>query len=1143
MPDKIHLSLTHDPTLSAAQPAPESGWEAETYAVSAARGVEAEEKKLELEPDAVLELILDNGIRLLVAAEDAERYLGTASRGEGMAGAIRVGQTLRLTGSNLPPSLTREGLGAWMLKALRVYRQGPAGMTALAAAGSLQDSLLEHGEGLFRCDTHHWELSPVEAVPPGPGPVLLFIHGTASSTKGSFHGLWQEAYRQRIAELYGERVYGLEHRSLTESPVVNALDLARRLPKGAVLHLVSHSRGGLVGELLARANRVEADPFTEEEIQKLLDHAERTGRKGYQAIAGQLRELNRELRDRAVRIERFVRVACPARGTTLASGRLDRWASVMLNLFAKGLEAAPVIEPAARAFGLLQNFLLAVVKERADARILPGLEAMMPDSPLVELLNPPEVRLEGSLHVLAGDYQGESLLSWLSDCLSEAFYGGRTDLVVNTPSMAGGAERVEGLYQKSLSGPEVHHLSYFRRDESVLPLLGALAGENRDYERLASPSRAYISRGGRRIKSKPDASIVLLLPGIMGSHLQIDGDRIWFDPLSLIAGEMKKLGIEAEGVRTDGWQDLYYENLARYLAESHEVRPFVYDWRCSIRTTAKHFSQVLDQAILDARERGKAVRIVAHSMGGLVARLALKERWEALKSLPGSRLLQLGTPNGGSHAMAVGLLGRDDFIQMIERWFDWKHDMREFLGIVRDFPGVLELLPWPGENGLAGDGHDYFAHGTWQDWYAQDKESDTRNGWQMPPKQALEQALEVVKELQAAPLDPNCTLYVAGCGETPVAVRIADGRVEIGYTSEGDGRVSWRTGIPAGVPVWYADAAHGDLPRLESAFAAYVELLESGRTRALPETPPSVRGAAAPVWRPRTLALHTLYPTAGEVLAAALGGSRPLPARVEQVALTRIEVVHGSLAGAESPVLIGAYANDSLRGSALFLDRHLDGSLAKAQKLRRYPNQPGEVAVFFNPVPNRKPAGSIVVGLGPIGELRPGALIHALTHGLIEYVRVKQQQCGLNPSREGAEVSALLVGTGYGGLDVPTGVRCLLEAVRSANHQLSEAKMAMHLGRLTLFEEAEDRAINIVEVAGAGKAFQRCGGLRRPPGPRRGRISPALHGPRQRVAPGAHHRPHWRSELYLRLRPRPQPGQRGIRPAPGRGWADPLGHG
>jgi hypothetical protein len=84
----------------------------------------------------VLELVLEEGTRLLVPAEDAERYLGAASRG----------------------GPTREGLGAWILEALRVYQQGPPAMAAVTAAGALQDSQLAEavsgdlGEGLHGHD-------------------------------------------------------------------------------------------------------------------------------------------------------------------------------------------------------------------------------------------------------------------------------------------------------------------------------------------------------------------------------------------------------------------------------------------------------------------------------------------------------------------------------------------------------------------------------------------------------------------------------------------------------------------------------------------------------------------------------------------------------------------------------------------------------------------------------------------------------------------------------------------------------------------------------------------------------------------------------------------------------------------------------
>ncbi|MDP2786113.1 MAG: hypothetical protein Q8O38_16205, partial [Sulfurimicrobium sp.] len=723
--DPSNIKLRIDGTLKEKDTAI-AEWPAEVYELDGlSRG---EEQRIALEalaPDDVLELELANGTRILVAAEDAGRYLGAAGRGEGEPGQIEVGQVLHLSGVRLPTGTARDSLGAWILKGLRVYRQGPAGMTALIAAGTFQDAQLDDRNGLYRCSTDTFGLSKVDALPRSAEPTLIFIHGTASSTEGSFKDLWaNDKYREQLVKTYGSRLYAFEHRSLTESPIANALELVKTLPNGARLHFVSHSRGGMVGELLARANRIGLEPFTDAEIERFLAHAERLGREGFEADAKRLRELNRELCKRAIQVERFVRVACPARGTTLASGRLDRWASVMLNLLGKGFDATgkiiPGMMPVAKSYGLLKRFLLAVVKQHADARILPGLEAMMPDSPLVGLLNTPDVKIEHPLHVLAGDFQGDGLLPWLGDCLSEVFYGGETDLVVNTPSMSGGAMRLQGIRQKPVSGPQVTHFSYFERDESALALLGALSGDDSQFQLLEGPSRAEISRGGREPKRKDDAPIVFLLPGIMGSHIQLGKDRIWFEPFSMWSGEMARLKVDAQGVTPDGWMDRNYEMLARHLAESHEVRPFSYDWRLSVTDAAARFGQELDQAMLDASERGQPLRIVAHSMGGLVARLALKGRWDQFKAIPGSRLLQLGTPNQGSHSIAAVLMARDDFVQTIERWFDWKHDMREFLEIVRDFPGVLELLPWPEDNGKASDGVDYFDAKVWQTWYGED---------------------------------------------------------------------------------------------------------------------------------------------------------------------------------------------------------------------------------------------------------------------------------------------------------------------------------------------------------------------------------------------------------------------------------------
>ncbi|WP_448874533.1 DUF7379 domain-containing protein [Desulfobulbus propionicus] len=1070
MSDTITLQIEG----SALHPENVAGWEAEVFRLDGVdRGADQPPRDIKVPQGAVVDLLLANGLRILTTADELHRYLGAPlGRGEQKTNTITVGQALRLSGPRLPAGLAREGIGAWVLKGLRVFRTGPAGMTALIAAGSFQDARLEHRLGLYRCATDSWGLTEVETMPASGEPCLLLLHGTASSSEGSFGGLWEQGrYRQTLKDTYGKRIYAFEHRSLTESPVANVLELIKKLPTGARLHLVSHSRGGLVGELLARANRLDQDPFTEGEIERFEKTAKHQGRKGVEADGDRLRELNRELLQRRIRVERFVRVACPARGTTLASGKLDRWASVMANLFSKGLKTAgkaiPLLEPMTKGMELLQNFLLAVVHERTDARVLPGLEAMMPDSPLVGLLNAADVRIDAPLHVLAGDFQGDGLLPWLGDCLSEIFYGGLTDLVVNTPSMSGGAARSQGIWQKSLSGPEVHHLSYFRRDESVQVLFDGLQGKNDGFAPLDGPSQVVISRGGIEIKQLDNAPIALMLPGIMGSHLRAGRNRIWFDPIDLCAGHMEDLRIDADNISPDGWVDHNYEKLARYLAQTHEVRPFAYDWRQSIAQTADTFWKMqLKEAMKDAGKRGRPLHIVAHSMGGLVARLALAGHWEEFRNIPGSRLLQLGTPNRGSHSMAAVLLGRDDFVQSIERWFDWKHDMHDFLALVVQFPGVLEMLPWPKENGLAGDDLDYFDPATWANFHRLDHPQGEKPRWALPENEALAAARKTISALAKAPLAPECCVYVAGQASTPMAIRTPRDKVEIGWIEEGDGRVPWATGIPAGVPVWYTDAAHGDLASHEKAFAAYRELLDSGSTRLLPRGPAGARGEAAPIFRERGLAGGGLYPNAEEILAAATGGARPSRrVRARGEAPVEIEVIHGSVASADAPILVGAYTGDALRGSTKFLNDHLQGRLERARTIGRYPCGVGSAMVFRQTETSAKPAGAIVVGLGPLGDLLPGVLTQALTQGLLEYARIMEQQSLADPDRpERLAVASLLVGAGFAGLAIDSSARCLLEALRRANRLLQQASMKTRIGYLTLFEEVEGRAITVVQA-------------------------------------------------------------------------------
>ena len=85
-----------------------------------------------------------------------------------------------------------------------------------------------------------------------------------------------------------------------------------------------------------------------------------------------------------------------------------------------------------------------MAKTRTDPQAVPGLEAMMPGSLLTAVLNRPGVEVTSDLSVISGDIEGHSWLGRLALKVSDWFYGGDHDLVVDTVAMYGGLARKDG---------------------------------------------------------------------------------------------------------------------------------------------------------------------------------------------------------------------------------------------------------------------------------------------------------------------------------------------------------------------------------------------------------------------------------------------------------------------------------------------------------------------------------------------------------------------------------------------------------------------------------------------------------------------------------------------------------------------------
>ena len=374
----------------------------------------AEEHELLVNDDDIIELTLSEGRRRWVRADELESALGgTVARGTSAgSGVIRIPTALSM-------GTHQRGIGKWVVEGLRVL--------GVDLAGSITDIVSERVEGTLHPAPGLYRMNRKnvgDLIPAGgldfSRPILVFLHGTGSTTAGSFGDLWTASGETavKLFDKYGDQVLAFQHRTLSHSPIENALELVSELLKlhggdspgvSMQLDLVSHSRGGLVGEVLCRGTAIARRAFDADD-QQLFSAA------AYQRDSKALIELDNLLSQIDLVISRFIRVACPARGTTLAGGRLDRWLSGMVNVLGETTGLANGV-----VYDTVSTLMLGVVKKRTQPQELPGLEAMMPGSPTVRMLNRPDIQLAADLHVLAGDIAASGVWQRLKVFLTDLY--------------------------------------------------------------------------------------------------------------------------------------------------------------------------------------------------------------------------------------------------------------------------------------------------------------------------------------------------------------------------------------------------------------------------------------------------------------------------------------------------------------------------------------------------------------------------------------------------------------------------------------------------------------------------------------------------------------------------------------------------
>jgi CHAT domain len=336
--------------------------------------------------------------------------------------------------------------------------------------------------------------------------VLLFVHGTFSSTVGSFGALGivsegREFLARALAHY--DAVIGFDHPTLSIDPLKNASELLARLkriqwPAPPALDIIAFSRGGLVARSL---------------IEYLLPSAR------WGATVG-----------------RVIFVGCTNAGTQLAEpANWHRFADHYTNL-ALGTTRALSLIPGAQGVTTIASHVIrgvgALVKALASGAItdnvVPGLAAMEPDGEFVLRINEAQpgqpAPADAQYFAVTSDFEAgkalatrgtpelpPKLLMRIADWGADELYGEPNDLVVHVRSMTAIDEALGNFVKSTLdygTNGLVYHTNYFTRDKTATQLTDWLAlppapaaapPKRRARPRAALPKGGSVGGGGGRM--------------------------------------------------------------------------------------------------------------------------------------------------------------------------------------------------------------------------------------------------------------------------------------------------------------------------------------------------------------------------------------------------------------------------------------------------------------------------------------------------------------------------------------------------------------------------------------------------------------------------------------------------------------------
>ncbi|NKK96934.1 CHAT domain-containing protein [Rhizobium leguminosarum] len=507
-------------------------------------------------------------------------------------------------------------------------------------------------------------------------------------------------------------------------------------------------------------------------------------------------------------------------------------------------------------------------------------------------------------------------------------------------------------------------------------LLEDLFGE-REYaelRRLARDASAQSTRGGTR---------VLILPGIMGSKLGSENDEIWLDLIDIARGRLSRLRMDGEGAANIiplGVMLIAYLKLKlRLRIAGFNASFWPYDWRKSVVETGALLAKSIKA---DADE----VHLVAHSMGGLVARASLAHKVANL-----GRIITLGTPNYGSFSPLQAFRGTHSIVHYLSRI---DHGLNDLPAIFGGFPGLSEMFPMPGKMPI-----DLFDLGNWP------------AAGPRPAQELLTKAHDVQSALPTGKDAEKGIIQIIGINkETVVGATIKDGEFVYVLSDDGDGTVPLVCATLADAAgTYFIEEEHGSLPNNAQVARAVQSIIATGKTTEL-KTEFSQRrsgptgtvaerdltsqlddgagGRRLSVREQRFLLADFASPTssdaadAGGITIAQVAPDANEPAFADRIVITRESIRHleivlaqGSLTEVSADAyVLGIFKNVNIGGAALAVNQLLDGGVEQALNRRMFNCNVGEISIL--PKGRHAVRADFVAfaGLGPIDSFQENTL-------------------------------------------------------------------------------------------------------------------------------------------------------------------------